>query len=77
MNEKELFDVIYYIMKHNIKNAKILFFDNKVGVMYNYSLSSFNRGTGYIDTEYTSIMEVLEILSKQQESREDFRKLFR
>ena len=70
-SDRQIYNVILYMMEHPIPNAKIMYLGNEVNLMFNWDQQSFDRGTGTILSDYDHIMRVLEALAhKEQAHRE-------
>lgn len=66
MSERELFNVLYYIMANNIKTMRIDYSTDKVGFMVSYDYDAFVRGTGFILYDYGKIMAIAITLNNKQ-----------
>lgn len=70
-SDRQIYNVILYMMEHPIPNAKITYIDEHVDLMFNWDQQTFDRGTGWILSDYDHIMRVLEALAhKEQAHRE-------
>ncbi len=73
MTHDEMYDVFLYMMRHRIPNAKIVYLDDGVSVVFNWDQERFERGTGLIYNTYDKIMPVLKALAKKQEALDEYR----
>lgn len=70
-SDRQIYNVILYMMEHPIPNAKIMYLGEHVNLMFNWDQQSFDRGTGLVLSDYDHIMRVLEALAhKEQAHRE-------
>lgn len=74
MTHDEMYDVFLYMMQHRIPNAKVIYIDGVVNVVFNWDQNLFERGTGLIYNTYDKIMPVLEALAAKQAASEAYQK---
>lgn len=67
-SDRQIYNVILYMMEHPIPNAKIIYLRNEVNLMFNWDQSTFDRGTGLILSDYDHIMRVLEALALKEQA---------
>lgn len=69
-SDRQIYNVILYMMEHPIPNAKIIYLRNEVNLMFNWDQQSFDRGTGLILSDYDHIMRVLEALALKEQAHQ-------
>lgn len=71
-SSRQMFNVFLFMMEHRIPNAKVIYIDGEVNIMFDWDQDRFDHGNAIVLRDYQRIMPILEALAEKEAAHQKF-----